>query len=162
LATPSGDQISSQWLGASGGLERDADREHLPLAWARGQGITAYSQLGGGGLSHRLRNRCENDVLAFALADIATKLEAEFSTVALAWVQSKGMIPILGPRDEAQLAEGLVAGEMILSAEQIERLNACSEPHRMQPYEVLSQVRARISAITADMRPRTSRGAENV
>ena len=32
---------------------------------------------------------------------------------------------------------------MILSAEQMERLNACSEPsHRGQPYEVLSQARA--------------------
>ncbi len=123
-------------------LERDADREHLPLAWARGLGIMAYSPLGGGRLSHRLRNRSENDVLACALADIATEMEADFSAVALAWVRSRGMIPILGPRDEAQLAEGLAAGEMILSAEQIERLNTCSEPHAGQPYEVLSQARA--------------------
>ena len=109
-------------------LERDADREHLPLAWARGLGIMAYSPLGRGRLSHRLRSRSENDVLACALADIAAEMNADFSAVALAWVQSKGMIPILGPRDEAQLFEGLAAGEMILSAEQIERLNTCSEP----------------------------------
>ncbi len=128
-------------------LERDADREHLPLAWARGLGIMAYSPLGGGRLSHRLRNRSENDVLACTLADVATEMRADFSAVALSWVQSKGMIPILGPRDEAQLVEGLAAAEMILSVEQIERLNACSEPHRGQPYEVLSQARARLAPI---------------
>jgi hypothetical protein len=55
------------------------------------------------------------------------------------------MIPILGPRDEAHLAEGLAAGDTILSIEQIERLNACSEPHRGQPYEVLAQTRARLA-----------------
>jgi aryl-alcohol dehydrogenase-like predicted oxidoreductase len=126
-------------------LVRDADREHLPLAWSRGLGVMAYSPLGGGRLFRRLRNRSENDVLACALADIATEMEADCSAVALAWVRSKGMIPILGPRDEAQLAEGLAAGETILSAEQIERLNACSEPYRGQPYEVLAQTRARLA-----------------
>jgi aryl-alcohol dehydrogenase-like predicted oxidoreductase len=128
-------------------LERDADREHLPLARARGLGIMAYSPLGGGRLSQRLRNRSENDILAPALADISTEMEADFSAVALAWVQSKGMIPILGPRNEAQLADGLAAGKIILSAEQIARLNASSEPYRGQPYEVLSQARDRLAPV---------------
>jgi aryl-alcohol dehydrogenase-like predicted oxidoreductase len=128
-------------------LERDADREHLPLARARGLGIMAYSPLGGGRLSQRLRNRSENDILASALADVSTEMDADFSAVALAWVQSKGMIPILGPRNEAQLADGLAAGKLILSAEQIERLNASSEPYRGQPYEVLSQARDRLAPV---------------
>jgi diketogulonate reductase-like aldo/keto reductase len=62
------------------------------------------------------------------VGDIAAEMNADFSAVALAWVQSKGIIPILGPRDKAQFFEGLAAGEMILSAEQIGRLNTCSEP----------------------------------
>ena len=126
-------------------LAREADREHLPLAGARGIGLMAYSPLGGGTLMERLRARAagegEGDPVADALLNVASDLGCEAFAVALAWVAAKTIIPILGPRNPAQLAGNLAATDLKLSVSQLADLDRASQPTLGNPYDLLSQVR---------------------
>ena len=125
-------------------LERNADREHLPLAVAHGLGVMAYSPLAGGQITAKTRVLADGErspVLA-AVVEIADELGSEPATVALAWIASRGLLPILGPRDEAQLRAGLDSAELRLPEHHANRLSELSRPALGQPYELLSQVRA--------------------
>tara|TARA_B100000378_G_scaffold151955_1_gene122527 strand:+ start:198 stop:509 length:312 start_codon:yes stop_codon:yes gene_type:complete len=63
--------------------------------------------------------------------------------VAIAWVASKGIFPIMGPRSMAQLRENLGAADLRLSAGQIQRLDAVSAIPDVFPYTVLNDPRIR-------------------
>ena len=123
--------------------ERNADREHLPLAKAHGLGVMGYSPLASGQITAKTRvNGDGQSQVISALVEIAGELGSEPASVALAWIASRGIIPILGPRDEAQLATGLASASLILSDLHANRLSELSRPRLGQPYELLSQVRA--------------------
>ena len=57
--------------------------------------------------------------------------------VAIAWVASKGSLPIIGPRTAAQLASNLAAAKLKLSAEHIARLDAVSALPPVFPYSMI-------------------------
>jgi aryl-alcohol dehydrogenase-like predicted oxidoreductase len=136
-------------------VERTPDRELLPMAQALGLGIVGWSPLGGGLLSGKYRRGEQGRATSFArlihheddprktatvdaLVAIAEESGAKASQVALAWMSTRGVIPILGPRTPEQLAENLGATSVTLSAQQIARLDAASAVALGFPHEMLA------------------------
>jgi aryl-alcohol dehydrogenase-like predicted oxidoreductase len=116
--------------------DRDAEREHLPMAQALELGVTPWGTLEGGALTGKYLadlveprryegagdrvNQIAREVIA-----VADELGATPSQVAIAWVRAQPwpMIPILGARTEPQLRENLGALELELADEHLDRLN---------------------------------------
>jgi aryl-alcohol dehydrogenase-like predicted oxidoreductase len=123
-------------------VQRDAERELLPMAEALGLGVTAWSPLGGGVLSGKYTldgdagstrlDRATVDerthTIVRAVLDTAAELGVTASQVALAWTRSRSraVIPILGARTVKQLEDNLGALAVELSAEQCARLEAAT------------------------------------
>jgi aryl-alcohol dehydrogenase-like predicted oxidoreductase len=121
-------------------VDRDVERELLPMARALGLTFTPWGMLEGGALTGKyleagseLRrydgvgpkaNAMAREVLA-----VADELDASPSHVAIAWVRAQPWhtIPIVGARSEAQLRENLGALDVELSRAQLERLDAAGE-----------------------------------
>jgi len=133
-------------------IERDVERELLPMAKALDLGVTAWSPLGGGLLTGRYgsdrreaqagtrfssapqsaqRSLTERNLeIADAVNALAAERGASASQVAIAWVRSQQglgvVIPIIGARSLAQAEENLGALELQLSGEELARLDAVS------------------------------------
>jgi aryl-alcohol dehydrogenase-like predicted oxidoreductase len=134
--------------------ERSADRELLPMAHAYGVGVLVYSPLAGGlltgkyrrGESGRLSARgdaVEGDAQRTEVVDavlaIAAELHSTAVQVSLAWLRRRAstaptaLVPIIGPRTQAHLAEYLRSIELDLDDEQHRRLNEVSAIRRLGP-----------------------------
>jgi aryl-alcohol dehydrogenase-like predicted oxidoreductase len=130
-------------------LCRDLDREHLPLARARGMGVMAYSPLASGmlGRARGLPQAAGAQPVAdlpevHAVVDeIAGELGASRASIALAWVLAKGLFPVIGPRTAQQLGANLAALEVRLTDEQMAQLDQVSARPLGYPYEILEKVR---------------------
>jgi aryl-alcohol dehydrogenase-like predicted oxidoreductase len=107
--------------------ERSIEREHLPLTRARGMTMMAWSPLGGGAVLKDPR-----------LGAIAAGRGCNPATVAIAWVQAHGVLPVLGARNAAHLDATLT--EVSLTEEEVGVLDGCFE--RGYPYALLDEVRA--------------------
>jgi len=118
---------------------REPEREVLPMAAELGLTIAAWGVLEHGLLSGRdpktLRwpESPSERALAIveAVGEVASEVGATPSQVAIAWVLARRgpqVIPIVGVRTAEQLADNLGAREVVLSAEQIERLDAVGAP----------------------------------
>jgi aryl-alcohol dehydrogenase-like predicted oxidoreductase len=136
-------------------VERTTEQELLPMGEALGLGMVAWSPLGGGMLTGKYRQgekgraegfggrvfQAENSAQRTAILDavIATadELDVTPGEVAIAWVSSKGALPIIGPRSVAQLEANLAAAEVVLSSEQIERLDGVSALKPVFPHSLL-------------------------
>jgi aryl-alcohol dehydrogenase-like predicted oxidoreductase len=72
----------------------------------------------------------EDDPRKTATVDEAVAIAEETgvkpSQISLAWMATRGVIPILGPRTPEQLAENLGATNITLSPQQVARLDAAS------------------------------------
>jgi aryl-alcohol dehydrogenase (NADP+) len=127
-----------------------------PAALDAGIGLLPWSPLGGGWLSGkykrdqqpsgatRLGENPERGMEAWkarngnprtwevidAVEDIAAAHGVSPSQVALAWLADRPAVTsvILGARTTAQLADNLAAAELQLSAEEVDRLTAASQP----------------------------------
>jgi aryl-alcohol dehydrogenase-like predicted oxidoreductase len=137
-------------------VERTSDRELLPMAAAHGLGVVAWSPLGGGLLTGKYRrgeqgratqlgtlihaeDNAQKATILDALHEIAEQLGTSPGGVALAWVASKGIIPILGPKSVAQLEDNLAATQIRLTSEQLRRLETASAVALGFPHEMLQQ-----------------------
>lgn len=124
---------------------RTPDRELLPMAAAMGLAVTAWSPLARGVLTGKATSkplprrleRARHVVLA-----VATQLETTPARVALAWVLSRGVIPVLGARTQAQLQDNLGAPGVALGAEHLNALRAATSVELGYPHEFLAQRRA--------------------
>jgi aryl-alcohol dehydrogenase-like predicted oxidoreductase len=138
--------------------ERSADRELLPMAHALGLGVTTYSPLGGGLLTGKYRtgdtgrlqdwngavlqreDSPQRTAVLDAVLDIAGELEVGPAQVAVAWLLQAGRasasptVPIIGPRDLAQLDDYLAALKLTLTADQLARLDQVSAPDLGVPH----------------------------
>jgi aryl-alcohol dehydrogenase-like predicted oxidoreductase len=136
-------------------VERTPDRELLPMAQGLGLGVVGWSPLGGGLLSGKYRRgengratnfgrliHQEDDPRKTATVDavvaIAEENQVKPTQVALAWMATRGVIPILGPRTPGQLAENLGATNVTLSAQQVARLDAASAVPLGFPHDMLA------------------------
>jgi aryl-alcohol dehydrogenase-like predicted oxidoreductase len=136
-------------------VERTTEHELLPAGQALGLGIVAWSPLGGGMLTGKYRQgekgraegfggkvfQAENSPQRTAILDtliaVATDLGVTPSEVAIAWVATKGPLPIIGPRTLAQLENNLGAIQVTLSPAHIARLDEVSAVPAGFPYTVI-------------------------
>ena len=125
--------------------DRSVEREHLPLAAALDLAVTPWGVLESGELTGKYlapdgqptRSRPEhvsprvNDLAREVLA-VAAELGRPPAQVAIAWVRQQEpgwgvpVIPIVGARSAAQLADNLGCLEFELTADQLARLTAAS------------------------------------
>ena len=142
-------------------LERAIEREHLPLARAHGLGVFAWSPLAGGLLGGRKplsfdaggalssEGSVIKDAQAQQIVDAVVRMAAEIGTepasVAVAWVASKGLLPVIGPRSVDQLSDNLRALDVQLSQPQLDQLDKASARPVGYPYELLQGQREQLA-----------------
>jgi aryl-alcohol dehydrogenase-like predicted oxidoreductase len=124
-------------------LQRDVERELLPMAGALGLGVTAWSPLAGGKLSGKYTREGGPEAgsrhgaqplaggelaMARAVQAVADELGVTAAQAALAWTTAKsGVFPMIGARREEQLLDNLGAVGLTLPAEAVARLEAASD-----------------------------------
>ena len=109
-----------------------------------GIGLIAYSPLGRGFLSGQLKNPNDLDIndarrnferfqgdnfyknldLVKEMESIADQKQVSASQLALAWIISKGHIPIPGTRQVKNAEQNIAAANIVLSAQEIEKLES--------------------------------------
>lgn len=129
-------------------ITRGVEREILPTLRALGVGVTAYGVLSrglisesalaggskGGFRSHSPRfqgeNLDKNLMLVRALKAIAEEKGATVAQLAIAWVAARGddIVPLIGARKRARLAEAVGALDITLSADDLARIDAAAPP----------------------------------
>ena len=133
-------------------VQREVERELIPMARGLGLGVLAWGPLGAGILSGKYANpdtpaaeRRIADVdpgrlaIARAVADIADALGLSSSVVALAWLRAQGgVIPILGARTAQQLADNLMCLDVNLPPDALARLDQASHITRGFPHDFLA------------------------
>jgi len=136
-------------------VQRSIEREHLPLAAAHDIGVTAWSPLAGGILTGKYTRLAEsggnnrmdtmqlqplderNRKIAEALDAVADRLGATSGQVALAWIMSRGVIPIVGATRPDQLTDNLRAIDLVLDEDVLAELDAASAFDAGHPYSML-------------------------
>jgi aryl-alcohol dehydrogenase-like predicted oxidoreductase len=129
---------------------RDPEPEVLPLLHELGIGFVPYSPLGHGFLTGSIRS--ENDfgpddfratnprftgenfqrnlAIADQVQEVATEAGATPAQVALAWLLTKGddIAPIPGTKRVSRLEENVAADDVVLTADQVARLDDLTPP----------------------------------
>ncbi|MFJ4846687.1 aldo/keto reductase [Streptomyces sp. NPDC088733] len=141
-------------------VERSADRELLPMAESLGLGAALWSPLGGGLLTGKYRRGTQGRLsdlkvlvhtessdqktaVVDTVLDIARETGATPAQVAVAWVRERSaraatpFLPIIGPRNTAQLDDYLGALAVRLSPEQYTRLTEVSAVPLGVPHEAV-------------------------
>jgi aryl-alcohol dehydrogenase-like predicted oxidoreductase len=120
-------------------LSRGPESEIFPVLQELGVGVTAYGVLSRGLLSGSVpgandfrarlprftgENRERNERLVAALGALAAERGVSPTRLAIAWVLAKGesIVPVIGARTRAQLAESLGALEVRLTPEEVARI----------------------------------------
>lgn len=127
-------------------LNREEEREMMPLCVDQGIGVIPWSPLARGRLTRDWDNatsrsetdefgkglyKPEDQVIVERVAEVARELGAPRAQVALAWVLSKSFVtsPIVGATKEAHIDDAVAACGIQLSAEHIARLEEPYTPH---------------------------------
>jgi len=134
-------------------IDRTVERELLPMARAFDLGVTPWGIVGSGILTGKynkdpaaagraqdrgiINQRSLN--IAAEVMSIAEELGATASQVAIAWVRrgEGNIIPLVGAKTEAQLAENLGSLEVTLDDSQLARLNEVSAIQPGFPHDML-------------------------
>jgi aryl-alcohol dehydrogenase-like predicted oxidoreductase len=133
-------------------VQREVERELIPMARGLGLGVLAWGPLGAGVLSgkyagpdtstaeHRLADVDPGRLtIAQAVRHIAEELGLSPSVVALAWLRAQGgVIPILGARTAQQLADNLTCLDVNLPADALTRLDRVSQITLGFPHDFLA------------------------
>jgi aryl-alcohol dehydrogenase-like predicted oxidoreductase len=129
-------------------FSRGIEREILPTLRELGMSLVAYGVLSRGLLSNTARasqkvgsirshaprfaddNFARNVALSDALGAIAKAKGVTTAQLALAWVASRGdnVIPLIGARRRNQLAEAVGAADVVLSADDLKRIEQAIPP----------------------------------
>jgi len=134
-------------------IDRTVERELLPMARAFDLGVTPWGIVGSGILTGKYNkdpaaagraqdrgiiNQRSLNIAAEVMA-IAEELGATASQVAIAWVRrgEGNIIPLVGAKTEAQLAENLGSLEVTLDDSQLARLNEVSAIQPGFPHDML-------------------------
>ena len=137
--------------------ERTPEREMLPMAKALGLGVTAWSPLAAGLLTGKYRQQDgESDpkrgdattvphhhertlAIADLVVDVAEEVGCPPAQVALAWVRQQGAIPVLGGRNQTQIAGNIESLDVTLTPERLARLNEASASDHGYPTDYLAR-----------------------
>jgi len=140
-------------------VEREVERELLPMAEALGLGTAAWSPLASGILTGKYRasgpERRRLDQIALKRASdravsigdsvvrVAEKLGKSPAQVALNWLRArKGVVPLLGARTLAQLQDNLDCLDFELEPDVLRELDRVSAVRLGYPHDFLRQSRA--------------------
>ena len=132
--------------------ERDMEMEIIPMCNANQIATVPWGAVAQGKLTgvktrenptNGTRGRVvmtEND---FKIQDVVIEIAKEIgkspSQVALAWIIQKSTSPLLGSRTLEQLEDSLQAVDIVLSPEQLKRLEEISTPKPIFPYTMLGK-----------------------
>jgi aryl-alcohol dehydrogenase-like predicted oxidoreductase len=132
-------------------VQREVERELIPMARGLGLGVLAWGPLGAGVLSGKYASASQAGerrikdadparlAIARTVADVARELGLRDSVVALAWLRAQGgVIPILGARTAQQLADNLACLDTELPAAALARLDQASHVARGFPHDFLA------------------------
>ncbi|WP_018656317.1 aldo/keto reductase [Actinomadura flavalba] len=124
-------------------LERDVERELLPMAEGLGLSVAAWAPLARGVLSGKFTGATpagetrvdpgtltdRDHAVARTVRDVATEIGATPAQVALAWTRAKyaGVHPLVGARTAAQLTDSLGAAGLTLPDEAAARLDGAAD-----------------------------------
>ncbi|MGJ5819039.1 aldo/keto reductase [Paludibaculum fermentans] len=132
-------------------LERTVERELIPMAKSLNIGVTAWSPLKGGVLTGKYqggaaadgrmnhamlkdfaREQASTGRILDTLKTVAGEVGRSMAQVALAWLQHRPVpvIPILGARKLTQFEDNLASFTLVLSEDQVRRLDEAS---RIEP-----------------------------
>jgi aryl-alcohol dehydrogenase-like predicted oxidoreductase len=153
---------------------RDLERELVPLMESERLGLLVWSPLAGGFLSGKFKRDQQGpegarrvsfnfppvDVArAYAVLDVlgevARSHEVSVARVALGWLLHQRVTSsvIIGARNETQLRDNLLATEIKLTADQLQRLDAASAlPPEYPGWMITVQSRDRLEAISPEKR----------
>lgn len=131
-------------------VARDVESEHLPAAREAGMGVMPWSPLAGGFLTGKYARDDtsgtgrlsganpfgnskfvdRNWAILDALRSVATELDRAPAQVALAWVMARPGVAstIIGASKVAQLQSNIAATEIMLTQDQMQRLDQASAP----------------------------------
>ncbi|GGK76591.1 aldo/keto reductase [Mangrovihabitans endophyticus] len=145
-------------------VERDVDREILPMAHSLGLGVTAWTPLASGWLTGKYLSggdtagsngsggrRLDDPVMSRFLprndrtveigrevCRIAEENECPPAHVALNWLRRRGAIPLFGATSPEQVRQNAACFDSLLSAEQADRLDAVSRIRLGFPHDFLN------------------------
>jgi aryl-alcohol dehydrogenase-like predicted oxidoreductase len=138
-------------------LQRDAERDLLPMARAFGMTVTPWSPLANGVLTGKYnkhpvatgrltsggsRNRVTERGLAVAdvVLTVAAELGCTPAQVALAWLlaQPGSVIPLIGARSVDQLEDNLGCLDVELTGDQLRRLDHAGAPELGFPHDFIA------------------------
>lgn len=145
-------------------IERDVERELLPMARALEIGVTAWTPLASGLLTGKYsgngaapqgdeteQRRLDNPTMARFVSrsernllivervkEIASQIGSTPGQVALNWIRSQGVIPMIGARTVEQVNENLACLDYTLTEEHIKELNEVSKIHLGYPHDFLA------------------------
>jgi len=141
-------------------VQRDGDRELLPMAEKLGVAVAAWSPLGRGLLSGKYSRSTKATAstpgrvdaaqlsptemaIARAVDEVADELGVSSSQVALAWVMGRPgrPHPIVGARKLDQLTDNLTAVDVTLPEDAVRRLDEVSAIDRGFPADFISEMR---------------------
>ncbi|UVS80321.1 aldo/keto reductase [Actinokineospora sp. UTMC 2448] len=116
-------------------LNRDAERELLPMADALGLSVAAWAPLAAGKLAGGTRRSDPGSLTgreraaADAVRAVADELGATPAQVAVAWTRrrSRSVLPLVGARDVDQLTDVLRSVDLTLPEDAVARLEAAVE-----------------------------------
>ncbi|MBM2616646.1 aldo/keto reductase [Actinoplanes sp. LDG1-06] len=134
-------------------LQRDIERELLPMAVSLGLAVTAWSPLAGGVLSGKYSAPVSGSRLdptsvdershrvAREVQTVAADRGVTPAQVALAWTRarSSAVLPILGARSAVQLKDNLGALEVTLTPSECARLEAVTEFSLGFPHDFINE-----------------------
>ncbi|MCU1695446.1 MAG: Aldo/keto reductase [Mycobacterium sp.] len=147
-------------------LQRTVEQELVPMAGEFGLGITPWSPLSGGTLSGKYTrsNAGQREADRGALLDVNEKTydvvdeleiiakahDTSIASVALAWVHAKPGVTsiIIGARRMSQFEENIRALDVTLTAEELARLDAITEPTLGFPQSMLPMAPSMINGGT--------------
>lgn len=155
-------------------IERNVERDLLPMAQALDIAVTPWGALGAGVLSGKYNDSSgdggrasmqgpideKNLAIAGAAAEVAKQLDASPSQVALSWVRQQPgtIIPILGARKVSQIEDNLRCVDVTLSNEQLNRLSEVSAIDLGFPHDFLASPMVR-DLVTAGLDGKIDRPA---
>jgi aryl-alcohol dehydrogenase-like predicted oxidoreductase len=121
-------------------LYRAAEKNLIPYMKENGIELIAWSPLAKGALAGKLKADAPAKVFDTAfkrakhaqalfdtLAEISDKYNSTISQISLAWLVSKGAIPIPGAKNPAQAKQNAQAGDIILDHDDVSKLDNLSE-----------------------------------
>ena len=128
---------------------REEEREMIPLCTEDGILLTPYSPLAGGRLCRRpgeQTKRLQKDsyaklkydatqsvdaLIIQRVAELAEKRGASMTGIALAWLLSKGTVPVVGATKASQVTDFSKAAELTLTGEEVRYLEEPYVPHAL-------------------------------